>query len=214
MLPVESVVRNAFDEARARGHTYVGSDHLLAALTKEPPGSPAREALEACGVDEALVANYLAEESVIASEPASISPNPRFYGIVGRAEGFAMASGSAQPRPEHFLLALIREPTGLHIEPLRAAGTTPSALQAALRTCRVAVPELEPPPFDDTRWGDRVLIQRREYDEGLPSRLSQLLPSGIRFGCNCNDEEAWVIAEEGFDLLPYLEQARADSDLS
>ena len=198
----------SFDEARAHGHTWVGAEHLLVALTKEPPGSPAREALRACGISEASAAARLNKLSAGSSSREGVSPNPRFYGIEGRAEGLAIRAGKAHPTGEEFLLALIWESHGPHTSLFNDLGASAAALRAALAAQGVAVPHVEPPPFDNTRWGERVSIPRREYDEGLPGQIARLLPEGTRFGCNTRGDDAWVIAEEGVELAPYIEQAR------
>jgi hypothetical protein len=209
---VERIVVDAFSEATALGHTWVGAEHLLLALAKQPPDSSVRQALDDFVLDESYVASYLAETPTFVSDREGASPNPRFYGIVGRAEGMAVGMGTRRPLPEHFFLALIWEPCGPQVGLLTSAGATASGLQAALAARNVLVPQSEPPPFDDRRWGDRVPITRAEYNDGLPGRVARLLPPGTGFGCNATDEGAWIQAEEGFDLLPYLEQARATPD--
>jgi hypothetical protein len=205
---MEPVVAAAFDEARARGHTWVGAEHLLLALTKEPPGSPAREALNACGIAETSAATLMNDREASLSNRSGVSPNPRFYGIQGRAEGLAVRAGKARPTGEDFLLALLWESNGPHAHMLNGLGVTPEALQTALASQGAAVPDLQPPPFDNTKWGERVSILRSEYDGGLPSRIADLLPKGTPFGCNARGDDAWVIAGEGVDLEPYIEEAR------
>jgi ATP-dependent Clp protease ATP-binding subunit ClpA len=205
---MEPLVMASFDEARAHSHTWVGAEHLLVALTKEPPGSPAREALMACGVSEGSVAMLLSKLPAEPDNRKGVSPNPRFYGIEGRAEGLAIRAGKARPTGEEFLLALIWESQGPHTRLLNDIGATSGALQAALAAQGVTVPDAEPPPFDNTKWGERVSILRREYDEGLPSQIARLLPKGTRFGCNVRGDDAWVVAEEGVELTSYIEQAR------
>lgn len=75
----------------------------------------------------------------------SSSPNPRFFGLVGRAEGFALAEGSARPRPEHFLLALIWDADSTLNFLLRGRGVSPAEAQDALARQGVRVPPLTPP---------------------------------------------------------------------
>jgi ATP-dependent Clp protease ATP-binding subunit ClpA len=200
---VEQVEADAFAAARALGHSWVGGEHLLLALCGQSPVSPARQALEACGVDVERVQNLVAAVPRTATSRRGVSPNPRFYGIVGRAEGFAIATGALRPSPEHFLLALLWESKGLHTGIFRQAGATPAALQAALADRGVAAPER-----DEVRWGQKVPITAEEYHGNLPGDVYRLLPPGTHFGFNIVDDEPWIIAERGIDLVPYLEQAR------
>jgi DNA-binding transcriptional LysR family regulator len=208
MQAVEQVEADAFVIAGQLGHSWVGGEHLTLALLELPQESAVRQALDQCRLRAEDVRGYVASIPPVAKPREGRSPNPRFYGIVGRAEGFAVASGTARPRPEHFLLALIWESSGLHGGVFRHAHVTPAQVQAALAGAGVAVPDLEPPPFDDTRWGERVPITPEEYRDNVPGLVYRLLPDGTTFGCNMIDGEAWIVAEEGVDLAPYLAEVR------
>jgi ATP-dependent Clp protease ATP-binding subunit ClpA len=149
---MESARRASFDEAERLRHTWVGAEHVLIAVAKDPRALVARDALRACGVDAGAVADYVASMEYIPPEPAlepgqKPSPNPHWYTLCGRAEGFALAAGSEHLLPEHLLLALIwddHQPSVL-TSLLRERGRTPDELQAALVRQGVQVPELTPP---------------------------------------------------------------------
>ena len=205
---MEQVEADAFAVAGELGHSWVGGEQLLLAVCRQSPDSPARQAVDACGVDAERVQDYLAELRSVSTARRGLSPNPRFHGVVGRAEGLAIASGALRPSPEHFLLALIWESSGVHTAILRHAGATPAALQAALAERGVVTPDREPATVAEPQWGEQVTITPEEYNRGLPIEVYRLLPPGTQFGFNASDDEAWMVAERGIDLLPYLEQAR------
>src|SRR2546423_1602167 len=112
MRDVEPVVRHAFEAAEQVRHTFVGSEHLLAGITRGTAESRGRAALAACGVDAALADKFLANMTFDPPMPPledgqSPQPNTHFYWILGRAQGFAYAGGSERVGSEQVLLALI-----------------------------------------------------------------------------------------------------------
>ena len=147
---VESVVRHAFEAAEQFRHTFVGSDHLFAAITRGGADSRGRAALAACGVDETLADKFLANMTVEPPMPPlnkgeRPEPNPKFYWVLGRAQGFAYAGGSERVGSEHVLLALIWDDSRLTTYVLDAVGRTPSDLVAALAELGVKTPDQSPP---------------------------------------------------------------------
>jgi ATP-dependent Clp protease ATP-binding subunit ClpA len=151
---VSPLIRASFREARQRRTTWVGFEHLLAALANDPDQSKARSALRACGLDELSIAVQVpqVEEYGLAMPPLEEhqgpKPNPYWYRLIGRAEGFAHAANSEQVLSEHVLLALLWErdhqPT-LLTQLLGQAGRTPLDLQTALAHLGVPVPRGRPP---------------------------------------------------------------------
>ena len=205
---MEQVEADAFAVAGELGHSWVGGEHLLLALCRRSRDSPARRALEACGIDAVLVQRYLGEIPAMANDRPGATPNPRFSGIVARAEAFALAAGALRPSPEHFLLGLIWESGGMHTGVLRRAGATPARLQAALAERGVVTPAPAPSLSAEPELGEPLAITREEYEGGVPIDVHRLLPPGTRFGFNRGDDRAWIVAERDLDLPPYLEQAR------
>jgi ATP-dependent Clp protease ATP-binding subunit ClpA len=150
---VYSIFRASFEEAEHRRTSWVGFDHLLAAIAEDPEESKARAALRACGLDESVVADYIPhiKQYVPPIEPLEDgerpSPNPHWYRLVGRAEGFAFGANSQQVLAEHVLLALIWDDSqpSLLTQLLQSVGQSPLDLQTALGRLGVQVPAAAPP---------------------------------------------------------------------
>jgi hypothetical protein len=204
---MEALTLTAFGEARRLGHHWVGVEHLLLALTKEPPGSWVREALDACDVNEADVAAVLAESEIPArpaDQPDGISFTPRYYGVQGRAEGLALADGTSEPRPEHVLLAIVWSGGG-H---LTRIGVTAGALQDALGRLGMTVPAFEPPA--PTEFGEEFDVSETELPV-LLTRLEPLLsPPEITVAVRREGDRAWVSASRGIDVGAQIDQMRAE----
>jgi ATP-dependent Clp protease ATP-binding subunit ClpA len=60
--PVEQLLRAAAEIAATRGHAFVGTEHVLLAMTRQTEGSFARRLLDEAGVTQTLRARI---ESVI-----------------------------------------------------------------------------------------------------------------------------------------------------
>jgi ATP-dependent Clp protease ATP-binding subunit ClpA len=138
------------EQARRLDHGWVGTEHLLLALLAEP--SVAAEALADVSVTyervvEALQgpAGLLGPNVQRYTAERGLSPNPAAYKLEGRAEGIALAWGHRPPAPEHWLLAMVYEESGLVAVVLRRLGASPAAILGALRRRGVRVPEIDPP---------------------------------------------------------------------
>jgi ATP-dependent Clp protease ATP-binding subunit ClpA len=132
-----TAVKDAEDEARALGSPTVEAEHLLLALTRQPPETAVAEALSEAGLDHERVEQALADERERSLLAVGISigdfdlPAPR------PATKPRMAAG-AKSALEHALRISLeradRRIDGGHIllSLLRAeAGTVPRALQQA-----------------------------------------------------------------------------------
>lgn len=64
---VERVLRDADEIAASRGHAFIGTEHLLLALTRTDDGSFARRLLDDLAVTDAMRQRI---EDVIGSDPA------------------------------------------------------------------------------------------------------------------------------------------------
>jgi ATP-dependent Clp protease ATP-binding subunit ClpA len=147
---VESLIPTAFEEAKRFRHSVVLADHLLTAIAKDNNGSLGRAALAACGIDAAAATQHVASLRFDPPMPAlrkgqQPSPNPHFYELLGRAEGFAYAAGSERPASEHVLLGLIWDDGRLITVLLEPLGRAPRDLVSALAELGVPVPVLPPP---------------------------------------------------------------------
>src|SRR6476660_2570382 len=109
---MESLILTSFQEAQRLGHPWVGQEHLLLAIADDSSHSKGQRARRACGLDEATV-RELVETTRYHPDPGRLAPgerpqpNPHFYQLCGRAEGFAISAGRQEPLPEHILLAML-----------------------------------------------------------------------------------------------------------
>src|SRR5688572_14787712 len=102
------IQRGVFEVARRLGHRWVGPEHGVIVIAAGAGDDPARRALEAAGFDGAAFEGRYVERverhrvgigDDDRERGEGLSPNPAWYGIWGRAEGFAGALGSGTVRP-------------------------------------------------------------------------------------------------------------------
>lgn len=143
-------ILRAVHESVGLDHHWVGVEHLLLALARAEEGrvSLAQQVLADSGITPESV------RSTLASVPMPPDPShdargatPRLMLVTGRAEGLATAAGSRSPTDEHFLIALLWEPQGLHALVFERCGVNPHDVQLKLRDRGVDVPDVDPPPF-------------------------------------------------------------------
>jgi len=129
--PAREVVVLAQDEARALNHNYIGTEHFLLRLLREP--GVAREALESLGVRyddvHAQVARIVGHGDVPIGE---IPFTPRSKKVLELTVQEAESLGQHLAAPEHILLAIAREDEGIASEILRDLGADADAIRAAV----------------------------------------------------------------------------------
>jgi ATP-dependent Clp protease ATP-binding subunit ClpC len=121
----------AQDEARALGHDWVGTEHLLIGLIREDAGIAAR-ALRGLGLALEDV-RARAVELVGRKEPAStgqIAFTPRSKKVLEHALSEARAMNHDFIGTEHVLLGLTREPDGLACRIAAALGADGERIRA------------------------------------------------------------------------------------
>jgi ATP-dependent Clp protease ATP-binding subunit ClpC len=108
------VVVLAQDEARALGHNYIGTEHLLLALLREEEGLAAR-LLESLGVTvheiRAEVARIVGQGDEVTT--GQIPFTPRATKVLELALREALSLGHNYIGTEHILLAVVRENEGV-----------------------------------------------------------------------------------------------------
>lgn len=129
----QRAVAGSQDEARARHHTYIGPEHLLLALLREPEGV-AHEALQAMSVDSGILLTRL-EEGIgygPGRGPSStrIPFTPAAKKCLETALSEALQLGHKYIGAEHILLGTLRERDRVAAQTLMAFGVEPSALRA------------------------------------------------------------------------------------
>lgn len=138
----------------------------------------------------------------------SVSPNPRWYGTRGRAEGIARALGAAEPDTVHFLLAMLWVPERSVLTD--TPGVSREAIVAALTELGAELP-LAPLPELERRiqMTTRVEFPRRATGDVLDILTARFPPgSGPAWGFNYKDDEvAWASAEAGIDLQAIVDEA-------
>lgn len=123
MNEARRVVVLSQEEARRLNYNYIGTEHLLLGLIHEP-GTVAARALEAAGID--LEHLRVQVEQVIGCGPRA--PDGHIPFTPGVREVFELSgqeAGELHDRnigPEHLLLGLIREGTGIAAQVLTELG--------------------------------------------------------------------------------------------
>lgn len=115
----------AQEEARSHEHNYIGTEHMLLGIVREP-ASVAALTLTACGVGlDELRANI---DKIIgrgAESPSGHIPfTPRVKKVLELSLREALHLGHSHIGTEHILLALIRERDGIAGQVLTARGLT------------------------------------------------------------------------------------------
>ena len=103
-------LNNAVNAAEDLGHTYIGSEHLLLGILKDPT-SVAATILNTRGINLQKVENTV-RSSIGVGMPTELSPDdftPRSKNIVETSMLIARTSGLALVATEHILLAIVRE---------------------------------------------------------------------------------------------------------
>ncbi len=129
------IVVLAQDEARALGHNYIGTEHLLLGLLREEDALPA-------GVlrshDVALEAARTQVRSIVGSgdevTSGQIPFTPRAKRVLELALREALSLGHNYIGTEHILLGLLREGEGVAVRVLLNLEVDPEALRADMIT--------------------------------------------------------------------------------
>ena len=203
----------AFKEAERLGHGFVGPEHGVLALLRGDPADLARLALEDVGITTESVERLLtrmieAGPRAIPERATDIRPNPAWYRVAGRAEGFAASLGTGDVRPLDLVLALLWSRRPLLDEP---AASREALVNALARRGAVLPPT--PLPELERR------LQFTQHVEFPLSRLNRVLAllaerhpagPGPTYGFNHDGaERAWVDAEDGIDLQGIVDSAVA-----
>jgi len=141
----ERVVAFAQEEARAMGHWYVGTEHLLLGLVADD--GPAGRAFQELGVTlDAARAQVASEVPPSNNEaPGEIPLSPRARGTLEGAPRQAMGLKSDVVGTEHVLLALLIERDSRTASVLTLLGCPPDLLRTTVLEQRVAPKEAKAP---------------------------------------------------------------------
>jgi ATP-dependent Clp protease ATP-binding subunit ClpC len=113
----------AQEEARARNHEFLGTEHVLLAVLREPEGG-ATKALEALGISAEQVRGKLEAEMTGAGDTAAAAPpfTPQAKKVLEGALREALDLGDETIGTEHLLLGLLREGEGTAAQVLVGLG--------------------------------------------------------------------------------------------
>lgn len=179
------------------GHSYVGVEHVLLELLDGRPDAAAQAVLLGVGVAPIDVERHLGTAD---GASGGLSPNPRWYGLVGRAKGLALGLGDGIVRSTDLLLALLWDEGQLAVLDL-PGGVTRDAVAAALLADGVTVPSAPLPT--PTTWSDRWTQATFPVDQlnAALAAMHERHPRGQHWGWNVDGAGlAWVDAEDGVDL--------------
>ena len=122
-----SALNSAVNFAEDMGHTYVGSEHILAGLLRDT-GSVAGVILSGRRVSFSAVSDFI-RASVGAGNPTQLTENdfsPKARKIVRTALGSSVSEGAALTGTEHLLTAILREQSCFAHRILVKLGANPS----------------------------------------------------------------------------------------
>jgi ATP-dependent Clp protease ATP-binding subunit ClpC len=118
-------------EAQRMHHEHLGTEHLLAALVREPEGHGHR-ALAQLGVTLKQVREALAKQVETGPDtavPDALHQTPRFRHVIEMAIEEARLRKHDHIGTEHLLLALLNEPEGVAFKTLNTLNLTPEAVR-------------------------------------------------------------------------------------
>ena len=139
--PAKQVLARAKQEAETLNHSYIGTEHLLLALLKDPD-SVAGKLLTRWRISYPRVRKLINRIIGKATEdkvPNTIIPTSRVRKVLRMAVRTANAPGTESVGTEHILLALMLEGDGIAAHILNDVGVTPDLIRTAIN------------PLDDKR---------------------------------------------------------------
>ena len=141
MLPVSDPARQALalaqDEARTLDHSYVGTEHILLGLLREPDGIAAT-ALALLGITYDPVLTAVVRMMGRGVEPATgeLPMTGPAEAVVERAGREASVLGAERVGTDHILMALIFEPGGAAARILLGLDADAAAIRSAVAAAR------------------------------------------------------------------------------
>jgi Clp amino terminal domain, pathogenicity island component len=130
---VRAAFASAQDEARAMGHNYLGTEHVLLGLLAESDGLAAH-ALSALGVERNATLHRIGEVIGIGSPRAwqSLGVTPRTKKALELARAQGKALGHRCIGTEHMLLGLVNLEEDVAVQLLNELGASPQAVRRQL----------------------------------------------------------------------------------
>jgi ATP-dependent Clp protease ATP-binding subunit ClpC len=130
--PARDVVVNAQREARALGHSYIGTEHQLLGLLADRRSGASR-VLKSFGVTAKRVRKQLVQ--IVKPGETPVEGSLPFTAAAKQVHELAFMeakSSGSDVTPEHLLLGLVREREGVATQVLLGLGADPNAIGTAL----------------------------------------------------------------------------------
>ena len=129
-VTAKNALKGAEEEAGALGHTYIGTEHLLLAMTKEKE-SVGGSFLLARGVDYHSTRNLIREISGVGdpTKPDSADMTPSLRRVIEASSGMAAKYGHVLIGTEDLLLAMIAQRESVAVKLLIAQNISLNELQ-------------------------------------------------------------------------------------
>jgi DNA-binding transcriptional regulator YhcF (GntR family) len=176
---LRAVLMAAREEAVDLAHDFVGPEHLLLAMARDPEDETSR-LLTAAGAGPAAVRARLRMALVRGTDPARTQGEFPFTSRARKSMDLAIkeAGPRRQVRPVHLLVAVAAEGEGIAAQVLRDVGVTPATLRAALAGGEIAAAGAVPGDAagEDVAGG----AFRLEIDEASDRSIFEQIVAGVQ----------------------------------
>ncbi len=203
----EKAIRFACNSARLLGHSYLGSGHLLLALTQLPTTG---QLLNTCGLDAAMVRQELVERI---GQGIPLSKLPQGIGyhaglVIAGAKNEAEYWGSQEVNELHLLLAMARQRQSMACKILEAHGISPDVLfTAAVETVTLQNRSKEAQKMQNSRLLEQFgqdMVELAETMEPVIGRQKEI-DAVINVLCRKNKNNPALIGEPGVGKTAIVE---------
>ena len=202
--------RAAWDEARRLGHERPGRYHGLLALLRGVPTDLARRALEASGLAAGRFELWVRHRADTTPEDLE-DLSEGWDRVLGRAEGFAIATRQERVRTVDLLLALLWDDWWGWI--YLNHGSLPEVVLGVLAS-EVAVPPASALPGGDSsiriQGTQRVLCPIAVLTKVLRTLNANGYGAGTAYGFALPDDpNAWIVADDDYPIAAVIADALA-----
>ena len=188
-----AVLRYAQEEAQQRGHNYIGTEHLLLGLTRDPK-CLAAQILENLGAERERIRTSV--EFIIGSRDVqhigAVGLTPRSKKAIELAVDESRRLNVHYVGTEHMLLGLVREGDGIGGRVLTNLGVTADKVRSQLAGLTGTSSEAASAPAAREPGGVKSNVVTCRLDDASLSALDALVEAGVR--STRSDAAAWLIA--------------------
>jgi ATP-dependent Clp protease ATP-binding subunit ClpC len=123
----------AAEQARELRHIFIGTEHILLALSLDTDGTAAR-VLDSFGATYAQLRGAVVRMMGLGVEPpeGELAFTGRAQDVIDRARAEASIRDAPQVGTEHILLAVVHNPSGAAVRILLELDAEPAAIRSAL----------------------------------------------------------------------------------